>query len=368
MNKSVKVVIVLDEISRGGAETQALYLANELVKKGREVHVISFGKSKGSYWENFEKIGVKLHLTGYKAKLLIPSIISLKLFIINIKYNLKFIKLLRTIKTDFLLPYTYPPNIICARIWKWTTAKACYWNQRDGGIMFEGRQWEIKALENCSKIISNSIEGSLFLEKYTNKEIIILHNGVLLPEKIVQHKPKGKIRVTMIANLHGYKDHFTLLKAWKKVISEIDENKIELIFAGAEGSTAKSIYDFIENNNLRNSVKCIGSVTDVTTLLLDSDIGVFSSLKEGLPNGILECMAVGLPVVATRINGAEEALGVEYPYLSNQNDEISMSKMIIDLASNHFLRIEIGIKNRERIENLFTIDKMVSNYEQLFNK
>ena len=364
-NKEKNIVIVLDHMNRGGAETQALYLIKGLIENNYKVHLISFGNEKGSYWEEYKNTGANIHLTKFKSKILIPPFSKIRNYLVNLKYSLKFKKLIRELNPYAIIPYTYQPNLICNKFWKYTKAKKCIWNQRDEGRMFLGRKWELKFLNNSSTIISNSLEGKLFLEKYTKRNIKIIHNGIVLPKSKIEYGQKDSIKVVMVANLHGYKDHITLLKAWKKVITYNSGKNLELVLAGSNGNTSEKIFNFIKVNNLQNSVKCIGVINDVNDLLLSSDIGVFSSKKEGLPNGILECMAVGLPVVETKINGSIEALGEDYNYLSPENNDDLMAEMLLELILDHKKREEIGKKNRERIKKNFTLEKMVNSYISL---
>lgn len=362
MDKSKRILIVLENTGRGGAETQALLLSGGLIAKGFDVHVVSFGTEKGAYWPNFEKSGAKLHQTKFNAKLLLPPFETIKSRLIYLKYSCQFIRIIRKINPAVILPFTYPPNIIGTRLWKWTNVKACYWNQRDEGRLFDGNAWQIKALENCSGIISNSKEGALFLEQYTSQTITIIHNGVILPKTNRATPNSEKISVVMIANLHGYKDHLTLLKAWKLVMQAEEKMPLELLLAGKNGDTATVISQFIQENQLENSVQYLGVVTDVPKLLASCTIGVFSSTKEGLPNGILECMAVGLPVVATRIDGAEEALGENCSFLAEPYNAPALAEMLLQLIRNPDLRKKAGNQNLERIQKMFAVDKMINHY------
>ena len=225
MNKSKRILIVLENTGRGGAETQALNLSSGLIAKGFDVHVISFGSLQGAYWNNFFDLGVNLYLTKFNSKLLLPPYKGIKATMLNWRYSVKLVRLIRKINPDIIIPFTYPPNIILARLWTYTAVKACYWNQRDEGRFFKGNDAEIKKLKGCTGIISNSLEGTLFLKQFTDKPVTLIHNGVVLPEKAVDYIECKKIRVIMVANLHGYKDHKTLLKAWQLVVKEKGMNK-----------------------------------------------------------------------------------------------------------------------------------------------
>ena len=365
MNNSKRILIVLENTGRGGAETQALLLSEGLIANGFDVHVMSFGSLQGAYWNNFFDLGVNLYVTGFNSKLLLSPYKGMKATILNWRYSVKLVRHIRKINPDIIIPFTYPPNIILARLWSFTGAKACYWNQRDEGRLFKENTSEIKKLNSCTQIISNSQEGVLFLMQYTNKSIMLINNGVVLPEKQVDYIASEKIRLIMVANLHGYKDHNTLLKAWRIVVGEKGNEEAELLLAGKDGDKANEVKEFIKNNNLTESVHCLGVVTNIPELLLTCDVGVLSSVKEGLPNGILECMAVGLPVVATKIYGSIEALGENSPFLVEPHDANDLAEKLLQLINDVELRKRTGLSNRERIKSCFGKDKMIDNYISL---
>jgi glycosyltransferase involved in cell wall biosynthesis len=365
VSKLKKVLLVLNDTGRGGSETQALYLAKGLIVNDYTVDVLSFGSKKGPYWDDFESLGIEMHLTHFNSKLLVQTN-SFSSKINAIRFAIKFIRQIRKINAEVIIPFTYFPNVITGMYWRFTKAKICVWNQRDGGIMFNGTTKEVSALENATIIVSNSLEGSLFLEKYTNRTISIIHNGIVLPD-FKKIKQSSKIRVVMVANLSSYKNHIELLKSWKIVTASSAKDRIELFLAGTDGDASKSITDYIVTNELIDSVHCLGMISNVSELLASSDIGVFSSIKEGLPNGILECMAAGLPVIATKINGSLESLGADYPFLVEPYDVDNFARMLSQLIEDSELRVKIGKQNRKRIEEHFQMEQMVSKYVGLIN-
>jgi glycosyltransferase involved in cell wall biosynthesis len=359
-----KILIVLEDTNRGGAETQALILAKGLIKRGYLIEILSFGYSGGSYWSEFESLGVKLHLTGFRSKLIIYPEKGVKAFLVKIKYVLKAIFQVKRIQPSIILPFTYPPNYIMGKLWKYMGVQKCYWNQRDGGIYFRNTTRERKIINKVTDIISNSKEGIDFLRNYTDRKIQLIHNGIILPDFKDKSINDQSIKVVMIANLHSVKDHITLLKAWKICIEK--KSNIELYLLGKDADNKQVIDEFIHENNLQNSVKCMGVINNVSDFLKTCHIGVFSSVKEGLPNGILECMAATLPVVATKMQGAIEALGESYPFLSNPKDYNSMAQHLLYLMEDSNECLALGLRNRHRIEELFSADKMIDNYLSVF--
>jgi len=361
------ILFLLNDLKQGGAETQALYLAEGLRAKGYSVQVISFGAEGGMALKRYRALDIPVVFTGFREKLLLNRFRGILSFFLYAKYLYRLIRMTRAIKPDYIIPFTYPPNIIVADLRHFTKAKIC-WNQRDEGRMFAGSKRERSALSKADYLVSNSEEGKDFIAQFTNKKIQLIHNGVRLTQPSPMNEeniPAGNIKkVVMVANLHHYKDHLTLLKAWDILQKNTGNLNATLILAGRFGTTTETIQRFIDYRKLK-SVTLAGPVEDIPVLLSESHLAVFSSVKEGLPNGILEAMAAGLPVVATRIKGAEEALGKDYPFLCDSGNAHQMAYYIEELLHNSSLAREWGGINRNRIAEQFGVSKMVDAYEQL---
>jgi glycosyltransferase involved in cell wall biosynthesis len=129
---------------------------------------------------------------------------------------------------------------------------------------------------------------------------------------------------------------------------------------------AKSIaYDL----NLGDRVKFIGSVKDISGLLNSTDLCVFCSNREGCPNGVLEAMAAGLPVVGTDISGIRQAVGESgFNFLSPKSDYQAFAQRILRLIDSTHLRVALGQQNRKRIETEFSTDKMCRSTVELIFK
>ncbi|MEG0564317.1 glycosyltransferase family 4 protein, partial [Anaerorhabdus sp.] len=102
----------------------------------------------------------------------------------------------------------------------------------------------------------------------------------------------------------------------------------------------------IKNNNLQNRVFLLGYRNDIERILAISDIFVFPSLREGLPTSIIEAMASGLPVIASRIRGNtdlidEKVNGFTYPlgnsceFIDKLNILLEDNELLLQLSSNN---------------------------------
>ncbi|MFO7462081.1 MAG: glycosyltransferase family 4 protein, partial [Desulfatiglandales bacterium] len=91
------------------------------------------------------------------------------------------------------------------------------------------------------------------------------------------------------------------------------------------------------------------------------------SYEEGFSNVILESMAAGLPVVATRVGGNPEAVvdGVT-GWIVEPRDPEAMAQRITDLLRDPRKAGEWGLKGKERVMELFTVERMVNRHLDLY--
>lgn len=202
-------------------------------------------------------------------------------------------------------------------------------------------------------------------------------NGIQLPAVDISNRGIWRHRngiscdrlvVTMVANLHSYKDHRTLIRAWALVMGGFDVvNRPLLVLAGRHENCHPLIMELIDELDLENAVLCPGVVRDVPELLLDTDLVAFSSLTEGCPNGVLEGMAAGKAVVGTDIPAIREAVGpAAVKYLSPPGNADLMAEHLLILLLDKKLRDEIGKENRQRIEESFSVQRMVEKTRTVF--
>ena len=356
-----RIIFVLFNLELGGAERQALILARHLVEREQaRVEVWGFNKS-GPVARMCDEIAVTWRLIPFPFKSgRVARFVSL----------LRIAVCLRQSRPDILLPYTFVPNVICGLIWKWTGARACVWNQRDEGVMRFVAEWAHSAAGRTPMFISNSEKGARFLESDLGVDplkIRVIENGI---EQSVAKKDaaawREELRIDddsfvacMVANLHDNKDHRTLLKAWKRVVDRLHGRKAVLVLAGRHDGAYESLASLARELNLNGHVRFAGQVLDVPGLLSAADVGVFSSLIEGCPNGVLESMAAGLAVAGTDIDSIKSVLSpVGAQFLAAPKDDDALAAAILKLANNPDLRVTIGTENRQRVRSKYSALRM----------
>ncbi len=364
--KDRRVVVVLETLDLGGAERQAICLAERLAQQyGARVQVWGFA-DKGRAAHLCESAGIPWRLIRLNW--------GERRFHQWLKVAVKFAFLLRLARAEILLPYCAQPNIICGLAWRLAGAKTSIWNQRDEGIGMQpnsrATQWSV---QSTPAYVSNSRNTAEFLArtcKVPIERISVVHNGVELARPVRGRREwRDDLAVDahgfvacMLANIHRNKDHPTLLRAWRIVVDAMRSRhrEVVLVLAGRLYPEADRLSALARELNLGESIRFLGPVDDVAGLLSAVDLAVFSSKSEGCPNGVLECMAAGLAVVATDIPGIREAVGpAGVSSLVPPDDASSFAERILHLADHSDLARSLGDVYRERARAEFSPAQMV---------
>jgi len=137
------------------------------------------------------------------------------------------------------------------------------------------------------------------------------------------------------------------------------------VIAG-DGVQRGDLEDQTQALGLADAVVFAGFRTDVPALLRAADVFVLPSLLEGLPNTALEAMSVGLPVVATRVDGVPEAVvDGETGLLVPPEDSAALAEALGKLLAEPGTRSAMGEAGRLRAETEFSVERMLDAVEAL---
>ncbi len=135
-----------------------------------------------------------------------------------------------------------------------------------------------------------------------------------------------------------------------------------------DGPQAQALRQEADQLGISSRVLFTGGRTDVEDLLAGMDLFVSSSLWEGLPAVVLEAMASGVPVIATRIPGTLEVVthGVD-GWLVPPGEAQPLAEAILLLLSDRSLRAALVDQGRLRVQD-FSMDSLVSSYATLYQE
>ncbi len=177
-----------------------------------------------------------------------------------------------------------------------------------------------------------------------------------------------------VGRMQAVKDQMTLVRAFIETSRCAPElrPRLRLVMIG-DGPLRAEAEALLEAESARDLAWVPGERDDVPDLMRGMDVFVLPSKAEGISNTILEAMACGLPVVATRVGGNAELVeeGVT-GYLVEAEQVSAMKEAMLRYAQDESLRREHGQAARTRVERQFSMSAMVgryvSEYEDILTK
>jgi len=208
-------------------------------------------------------------------------------------------------------------------------------------------------------------------EKVPRSKTGVIYNGiepwpdstrVELPEQWSASDNNG--RAAMVANFYGYKRHIDAVEAVTLIVKVRPYFKLVLFGDGAERA---SIERSLREKGLSNSVVLAGAQKDAAQFLSAFDLTVLASGKESFPNALMESMAHGVPVVATRVGGVPELVrdGIDGILVESGKPE-QLAAAMLELLEKPELRRRMGNAARARIRDGFSVAAMITKTEDLY--
>jgi L-malate glycosyltransferase len=221
---------------------------------------------------------------------------------------------------------------------------------------------------NCIIAISESIRCQLQACGVHPSRIKTIYEGLDLScfpkrEKSGTRRFDDPIVIGTVAHLSPEKGLSHLIEA-ASLISDA-RAQMRFIIVG-EGECKQDLEKHVRERGLEDCFHFAGFQHQTSKYLDSFDIFVLPSLSEGLSSSILSAMATSLPVIATDVGGIPELIRHEEEgLLVSPADPISLAQAIERLCNDPEARLRMGRKGRERVEELFTLQRKILETELL---
>ena len=176
--------------------------------------------------------------------------------------------------------------------------------------------------------------------------------------------------IGIVGNLKAVKNHLLLLQAFARVAEELENVKLLIVGRGSMGEsddTEDDVRLFVNNHRLTERVLFLGYRTDIPELLQVMDVFCLTSLREGLPIGLMEAMATGLPVVGTNVEGIRDVITPNVDgILVELGDVTELRNALVGLIRDERRRNKLGRAGHEKATQKYSLRRCVREYEQLF--
>jgi glycosyltransferase involved in cell wall biosynthesis len=218
----------------------------------------------------------------------------------------------------------------------------------------------------ATRIVANSPAAAACLrsERVPASKVTVIANGVngtAYPEA----PPRDSIRrVITVANLRPEKSHETLIAAAAMLATSCPELRYTVVGDGARRHELESL---ARARGVERIMEFVGHREDVPALLAASDLFVLPSRSEAFPNGVIEAMAAGLPVVASAVGGLLDLVesgrtGVLVP----PSDPEPLAAALKGLYDDPARACAIGAAARREVMARYSFERMVGTFEELY--
>ncbi len=364
----MKVFMVIDALGKGGKERRMLELIKGLVYDS-EYQIMLVSLTDIIEYDIVYKLPIEFEVIKRRSRK-DPRVV-LKLYRIIKEFNPDIIHSWGSMASIFLLPAV------------WLTKKIFL-----NGIiadapknmgLFDGLYFRTK-ISNAfaDRIISNSKAG-IKAYKSPDYKTTCIYNGIdinrfsnLPPVQTMKaiffpDASKEMFIAGMVAAFEERKDYDTLVRAALTLVKQNRSINFLLVGNGADFNRIKAAVPI----DLQHRIVFAGKRSDVEAIINIFDVGILLTNStihgEGISNSILEYMALGKPVIATRGGGTDEAiLDNETGYLiDNGRDDQLVNKIMLLMESGE-LRAGLGRRGRQLIGEQFNLAKMTNQYIQVY--
>jgi glycosyltransferase involved in cell wall biosynthesis len=243
------------------------------------------------------------------------------------------------------------------------------------GLLLCGNKWRHK--QTLTKLADGIITNSKTIKEaykgygwFDEDFVRVIYNGIepksgIEPYDFSADFPQKRVVFSAgrLAEQKGFPDFISAAEILLK-----KHKDVAFVIMG-EGKLKDELQALINQKEIAEYCRIWDFQPNIDPYLLGCDLFVLASLFEGMPNVVMESMAVGRAVVATDVNGARELMGEEESGLivPPSNPE-ALAKAIDVLLSDPVKRQAFGQSGLRRVRETFTIDKMVTELEALFTQ
>lgn len=214
-------------------------------------------------------------------------------------------------------------------------------------------------------IITINEEDYVRAKRHLKAKAVYHINGIGIDVRRIASAEKSGIREKLgidgediillsVGELNENKNHSVIIKA----LAQCTNKKLHYIIAGI-GNMKNELLTLAQELGIADRIHILGFSSNVYNILMDCDVFVFPSKREGLPVALMEAMAAGLPVIASKVRGnidlIDDGLG---GILCDASDAASFSKAIDKISFDELSKKRMGEYNCNKIKDY---DKIVIN-------
>lgn len=234
----------------------------------------------------------------------------------------------------------------------------------------------LSRLSGQSYAVSHDLRQYLIDAGFAASRLAVIHNGIDAgapprPEARAAARVRFGLKqeafvIGTVARLDPVKDLGVAIAALAVVRTAMPTAVLAIAGDGPERASLEAV---AAQTGVAEAVRWIGYTPAARDLLLGCDLYVNSSISEGISLTILEAMAAGLPVVATDAGGTPEVVvpGETGRLVPARSPDL-LAAAILEVATSPDRGLALGAAGRQRVESLFSLDRMVNAYASVYER
>jgi glycosyltransferase involved in cell wall biosynthesis len=375
--RRLRVAYLPASLRPGGAERQMMALAERLPRDRFQVDFLAI-VGHGSYDDRAVASGARVQALGVPSG---PGESVVRKGIKRISKIQQYIQTVRKARYDVVDAWLYPSDVMAAFARPLTRTPVVIAGRRnvDPRNQFGIAERAVGAVTNrlTDMVVANSAAAAALAvetQGVAEDKIRVIRNGVIVPERAsateraVRRQELGatddEILIGCVANYRDVKGLDGVISAVAGLIGEGLPLRLELI---GDGDLRPQLERQIRELGLERQICLHGAVLDVEPFYPAFDVVVQGSLREGLPNVLLEAGASARAIVATAAGGSPEiVIDGQTGLLVPVNDLAALAAAISRVANDATLRHQLGEGAREHITAAFGMDRFVTEFATLY--
>ncbi len=246
------------------------------------------------------------------------------------------------------------------------------WYDNDLAVRFYGAadRWVLRGFDEVIAV-SAEVRNRLLRAGVRKEKVHLIRNGVTVPTSLPCtavdcNEPSTQVRVGLVGRLAPEKGVDLFLRAVAQLIERHPE--AEFVVAG-DGPERAKLTALLHELGLQDRVTLLGQQEDMAAFYGSLDLLVSASRQEGLPMALLEGMAAGLAVIATAVGEVPQLVqDGRTGLLVNPESPPAIAEAIETLLNDIELRKQYGLAGRQRVVDLFSADRMATDYMTIYRK
>lgn len=365
------VLYLVDTLNVGGTETQMTSTALRLHRAGHRVTVGCL-RAEGPLLEILRKAGIPVVEFPKSKTMLSPNgmLQLLRIVFFLLRHGVQVVHAHDLWANLYGVPaawLTGTPIIISSRRYLADLGWYTPWRNKIMRVIYR---------VSTHVVVNSAAVRKLLVERdgLPPQKVRVIHNAVDVEQFVGARRDKKSLSpgidensklIAVIANMYSpVKGHNHLIAAARTVCSIEPEATFLLIGDGPERLKLELQVAAV---GLSKNVLFLGRRKDIPELLACCNLSVLPSEAEGLPNALLEAMAAGLPVVATRVGGTPEVIedGVNGLLVAAQAPN-ALAGAILQILQDSKLATRLAQAGQKRMRAHFSFDRLMAELEQLY--